>query len=59
MLISISTLRYMGVCIAHAEAGSPFLTYKERSALRLMRPTNSSFTPSDGPGLGVSVLARQ
>src|SRR6266702_6420077 len=56
---SLPPFRYMGVCIAHVEAGSPFPSYMERSALCLMHSTDSSFTPSDGPGRGVSVLARQ
>jgi hypothetical protein len=50
--------RYMTVCIAHAETGYPFLSYIERSAFHLMLSTDSSFITSNGPGQGISVLAR-
>jgi hypothetical protein len=42
--------RYMMVCVTHAEAGYPFLSYIERSTLHLMLSTDSSFIPSNGPG---------
>ncbi|KAH9018966.1 hypothetical protein EDB84DRAFT_1442248 [Lactarius hengduanensis] len=46
-LLRFAIAQYMGVCIAHAEAGSPFPSYMERSALRqhsvsCIRPTHHS-----------------
>ena len=56
---SLSSFRYMGVCIAHAEAGFPFPSYMERSVLPLMHSINSSFIPSDRPGWGVRACLAQ
>ena len=53
---SLFPFRYMGVCIAYVEVGSLFPAYMDRSVLHPMHSNNSSFTLSNGPGRGVSVL---